>query len=148
LDALADLVSAGVFPAVALIVASGHAIASLVVGAILVLASALRLSYFTAFGLSGGCFVGVPTTYVVPVTALLFLLAPLVGPTAFPWLFGCTLLILAALHVAPLSVPRTSGAMYAVVTLFCIAASAALSVRSGSWPMPAPSAQVRPAVPA
>lgn len=130
LDSLADLVSAGIFPAVALIVASGQSVAALIVGATLVLASALRLSYFTAFGLSGGRFVGVPTTYVVPVTALLFLLAPLVEPSAFPWLLGSALLILATLHVTPLSVPRTSGAMYAVVTLYCLSSSITLAARA------------------
>lgn len=127
LDSLADLVSAGVFPAVTLIVVSGHSLAALAIGGLLVLASALRLSYFTAFGLKSGRFVGVPTTYVVPVTALLFLLAPVIGPAAFHWLLGTALLVLAALHVMPLSVPRTSGAMYAVVTVFCIGASLVLA---------------------
>lgn len=129
LDSLADLVSAGIFPAVMLIKLCGGSVASLVTGAILVVASALRLSYFNAVGLDGGCFIGVPTTYAVPLTAVMFLLAPLVPGNGFPFLFNIALLVLACLHVASVRIPRTTGWMYAVVTLFAISASAFLAVR-------------------
>lgn len=130
LDSLADLVSAGVFPAVVLMEVSAAAWPGFVVAAVLVVASALRLSYFNAFGLADGRFIGVPTTYAVPLLALLFLLRPLLPADAFVAVLCAALIVLAALHVTPIRVPRTSGAMYAVVTIFAITSSAVLALRA------------------
>jgi len=130
LDSLADLVSAGVFPAVVLMTISGGAALAVVVSAVFLLASALRLSYFNAYGLTGGRFIGVPTTYAVPLTAVLFLLKPLIPAEIFPALFGAALLVLAVLHITPLPVPRTTGVMYGVVTLFAVGSSVALAFRA------------------
>ena len=129
LDSLADLVSAGVFPAAALIVVSQGSPLCVAAAAILVVASTLRLSYFNVHGLSGGRFIGVPTTYVVPATAVLFLSRPLVGDEAFPVLLAVVLTALAVLHVVPLRVPKTSSAMLLLVTLFAMGASATLALR-------------------
>ncbi|MFE0018293.1 CDP-alcohol phosphatidyltransferase family protein [Mesorhizobium sp. NPDC059054] len=130
LDSLADLVSAGIFPAVTLIVVGQGSLLSIVAAATLVLASALRLSYFNVFGSPGGRFIGVPTTYAVPLTAILFLLRPLIAEQVFPLFFAAAVIVLAVLHVAPLSVPKTQGAMYAVVTAFCVASSLLLASRT------------------
>lgn len=131
LDSLADLVSAGVFPAVTLIGVGQGSLLSVVAAATLVLASALRLSYFNVFGSPGGRFIGVPTTYALPVTAVMFLARPLIPAGAFPDLLALALFALAALHVAPVRIPKTAGAMYVVVTVFCVAASLALAF--GPW---------------
>ena len=130
LDSLADLVSAGIFPAVTLIVVGQGSLLSILAAATLVLASALRLSYFNVFGSPGGRFVGVPTTYAVPLTAVLFLLRPVIAEQIFPSLFAAALVALALLHIAPLSVPKTQGAMYVVVTAFCVASSLLLASRT------------------
>lgn len=130
LDSLADLVSAGIFPAVTLIVVGQGSLLSILAAATLVLASALRLSYFNVFGSPGGRFVGVPTTYAVPLTAVLFLLRPVIADQIFPSLFAAALVALALLHIAPLSVPKTQGAMYVVVTAFCVASSLLLASRT------------------
>lgn len=130
MDSLADLVSAGVFPAIALIQVGQGSALPVLAGAVLVLASALRLAYFNVFGLTEGCFTGVPTTYAVPLTAVLFLLRPLVPEPAFTPLFAVAVLVLAVLHVSPIPVPRTAGAMYAVVTIFVVASSATLTLRT------------------
>jgi CDP-diacylglycerol--serine O-phosphatidyltransferase len=129
LDSLADLVSAGAFPAIALIVVSGGSALSVTAGAVLLLASALRLSYFNVFGSPGGRFIGLPTTYAVPLTAILFLARPFVAAELFPPLLAVALIVLAVCHVAPVRVPKTVGAMYAVVTVFCVASSAVLALR-------------------
>jgi CDP-diacylglycerol--serine O-phosphatidyltransferase len=129
LDSLADLVSAGAFPAIALIVVSGGSVLAVTAGAVLLLASALRLSYFNVFGSPGGRFIGMPTTYAVPLTAILFLARPFVAAHLFPPLLAIALIILAIFHVAPVRVPKTVGAMYAVVTVFCVASSAVLALR-------------------
>jgi CDP-diacylglycerol--serine O-phosphatidyltransferase len=129
LDSLADLVSAGIFPAIVLIVLSNGSPLSVLASAILVVASALRLSYFNVFGSPGGRFIGVPTTYAVPLTAILFLSRPLIATNLFPSLVTIALVILAICHVAPIRVPKTVGAMYAIVTVFCAASSAVLAFR-------------------
>lgn len=131
LDSLADLVSAGVFPAVTLIVVGQGSLLSIVAAATLVLASALRLSYFNVFGSPGGRFIGVPTTYALPVTAVMFLARPFIPNSLFPELLALALLALAVLHVTPVRIPKTAGAMYVVVTAFCVAASLALAF--GQW---------------
>lgn len=129
LDSLADLVSAGVFPAVVVLQVNGNSWPALICAAILVLASALRLSYFNVHGLSGGRFIGVPTTYALPLLAVLFLLQPLMASAAFATVLCVAVVVLAALHVTPIPVPRTAGAMYAIVTFFAIASSAVLATR-------------------
>jgi CDP-diacylglycerol---serine O-phosphatidyltransferase len=129
LDSLADLVSAGVFPAIVLIVVGSGSLLSVSGGVVLVLASALRLSYFNVFGSPGGRFIGVPTTYAVPLTAILFLVRPLVPGDVFPGLLAAALVALAISHVAPIRVPKTVGAMYAVVTAFCVISSTVLALR-------------------
>ncbi|MGV7215408.1 CDP-alcohol phosphatidyltransferase family protein [Bradyrhizobium sp. UFLA05-112] len=130
LDSLADLVSAGVFPAVTSIIIGHGSTISVAAGAILLVASALRLSYFNVFGSPGGRFIGVPTTYVVPVTAILFLFRPDIPEAVFPNLFAFVLVVLAVLHVVPLRVPKTAGVMYFVVTAFCVGASIILATRT------------------
>jgi len=129
LDSLADLVSAGVFPAIVVLQVNANSTPALVCAVILVLASALRLSYFNAYGLSGGRFIGVPTTYALPLLAVLFLMQPMVPAQTFAALLCASVLVLAILHVTRIPVPRTSGAMYAVVTLFAVTSSAVLAIR-------------------
>lgn len=129
LDSLADLVSAGVFPAVVVLQVGAASWSALICAAVLVLASALRLSYFNAFGLSNGRFIGVPTTYAMPLVAVLFLLRPLLPAATFVDLLSIMLLVLAVLHVTPFPVPRTSGVMYVVVTVFAVTSSAILALQ-------------------
>lgn len=130
LDSLADLVSAGIFPGVLLVSISGGAPWAIVVAIVLAIASALRLSYFNSVGLEEGYFIGVPTTYALPLVAAVFLLRSLVSTQAFTALLAITLLGVAALHVSALRVPATRGAMYAVVASYCVLASALLLLRS------------------
>lgn len=130
LDSLADLVSAGVFPAVTLMVVGEGNILSVAVGTLLVVASALRLSYFNVFGSPGGRFIGVPTTYAVPVTALIVLFRPSLPVPGLPILFAAAMVVLAILHIAPVRIPKTAGVMYAVITIFCVGASLVLASRN------------------
>ncbi|MET4518261.1 CDP-alcohol phosphatidyltransferase family protein [Bradyrhizobium sp. I1.7.5] len=129
LDSLADLVSAGVFPAVTSIIVGHGSMVTVAAGTVLVVASALRLSYFNVFGSPGGRFIGVPTTYAVPATAIVFLLRPVIPEATFPNLLAFVLVVLAVLHIVPLRVPKTTGFMYLVVTAFCVGASIVLAIR-------------------
>lgn len=129
LDSLADLISAGIFPAVVALEINDNSWPALLCAGALVLASALRLAYFNVFGLADGRFVGVPTTYALPLLAVLFLLRPFVPADAFSSVLCGALLLLAVLHVTPISVPPTRGAMYAVVTAFAVTSSVVLALR-------------------
>ena len=102
---------------------------SLALAALLLIAGALRLSYFNTFGLSGTRFLGLPLSYDLPVLAILFLCRPAVPEGDFPTLVNSAMVALAALHVSTLRVPRTSGAFLAGVVTFSIAASAVLATR-------------------
>ncbi|TYL70547.1 CDP-alcohol phosphatidyltransferase family protein [Bradyrhizobium cytisi] len=129
LDSLADLVSAGVFPAITSIIVGHGSTVTVAAGTVLVVASALRLSYFNVFGSPGGRFIGVPTTYAVPATAIVFLLRSVIPEAIFPNLLAFVLVVLAVLHIVPLRVPKTAGFMYLVVTAFCVGASIVLATR-------------------
>lgn len=130
LDSLADLVSAGVFPAVTSMTLGHGSSISVAAGAVLILASALRLSYFNVFGSPGNRFIGVPTTCAVPLVAIIFLLRPVIPEAFFSHLFALALVVLAVLHIAPVRVPKTAGVMYLVVTAFCVGTSIALAMRA------------------
>jgi CDP-diacylglycerol--serine O-phosphatidyltransferase len=132
LDSLADLVSAGILPAVIVLQVGEASPFALAAAIVLVLASALRLSYFNAFGMPDGRFIGVPTTYAVPLLAILFLIRPWITEASFPTLLCTALIVLAVLHVSRLSVPPTKGMMYVVVTLFAVLSSVTLAMRGWS----------------
>ena len=130
LDGYADLVYGAVFPAVILIQASDASVLSLLTATALLLAGALRLSYFSNFGRSDdGCFLGVPLSYDVPLLALLLLARPWVPDDGFAVLLNIVFLGLAGLHVASLRVPAPNRIFYAVITLYSIGASSALAFR-------------------
>lgn len=130
LDSLADLVSAGVFPAVTSMTLGHGSSISVAAGALLLLAIALRLSYFNVFGAPGNRFIGVPSNYAVLVIAIIFLLRPIIAEPIFSNLFAFVLVVLAVLHIAPVRVPKTAGIMYLVVTAFCVGTSIALAMRA------------------
>ncbi len=127
LDALADLVSAGIFPAVLLITLANHDRWSILAAIILVGASALRLSVFNTLGPDGDHFVGVPTSWVLPAVAALFLLRAAIPVALFVYFLGTLLLLLAALEVSALRTPHTRGWGYAAITLYCVGTSIQLA---------------------
>lgn len=130
LDSLADLVSAGVFPGIVLAKVTNGAPWGIGVATLLGLASALRLSYFNSVGLDGRNFIGLPTTYALPVVAAVVLLSPFVAPSAVGPTLAVAMLTVAALHVSSLRVPRTRGGMYVIVIIYCVSASVLLALTS------------------
>jgi CDP-diacylglycerol---serine O-phosphatidyltransferase len=129
LDSFTDLISDAVFPVLLIVELNDRSPLSMTLGAILLLAGALRLSYFNSFGLSGNRFIGVPLSYDLPALAILFLLRPVMPPDVFPMLVNATMLVLAGLHVSTLRVPKASGAFLAGIVVFSITASAVLAAR-------------------
>ncbi|PBB51886.1 MULTISPECIES: CDP-alcohol phosphatidyltransferase family protein [Mesorhizobium] len=131
LDSLADLVSAGIFPAITILGIAQATPTTIATASLLVLSSALRLAYFNVNGSPGGRSTGLPTTYAVPVTAIVLLCRPFIPDTYFSTVLAASLLAVACLQVAPLQVPKTAGIGYLLVSLFCLATSLALLARVG-----------------
>lgn len=129
LDSFTDLISDAVFPAILVMQLNGGSVVSLAIAATLLLAGALRLSYFNTFGLPDGRFVGVPLSYDLPILAVLFLLRPALPISVFALAIDGVLLALAALHVSTVRVPRASGPFLLVIVIFSIASSALLASR-------------------
>jgi len=129
LDSFTDLVSDAVFPAMLVIELNRHSLVSLAIAVVLLTAGALRLSYFNSFGLSDGRFVGVPLSYDIPLLALLFVFRPWLDAEVFVVIVDGVLLILAALHVSTLRVPRATGAFLIGIVVFSVAASSLLALR-------------------
>jgi CDP-diacylglycerol---serine O-phosphatidyltransferase len=131
LDGFADMVYGSILPTV-IIIELGHTSAlSLITGIALLLAGAIRLSYFANFGLSSdGRFMGVPLSYDIPLLALFFLLRPMFAADIFILAVTVSFLILAVLHVASIRVRAPNGAMYAAIVLFAVVASGGLLMRS------------------
>lgn len=126
LDSFADLISAAVFPGVLLITVAAGAWWAIATSVALITASALRLSYFNVFGLDGDKFIGVPTTYVLPVVAACFVADSVFPFRQFAPCLAVVLLTLAVLQITRLRVPKTKGLGYLAITLYCAGASLAL----------------------
>ncbi|QOZ13495.1 hypothetical protein XH96_32985 [Bradyrhizobium sp. CCBAU 51765] len=131
LDGFGDIIYGAVLPTAIVIQLSHASILSLATATALLVAGAIRLSYFANFGRSSdGRFLGVPLSYDVPLMALLILLQPFIGAELFEWLINVCFLLLAAAHVASIRVPSPSPAMYAAISIFVVVCSAALASRS------------------
>ncbi|WP_261316718.1 CDP-alcohol phosphatidyltransferase family protein [Rhizobium leguminosarum] len=128
LDGFADIIYGAIFPAVAIMTLQKGAAIAPALGIVLLLAGAIRLSYFENFGLSvDGRFLGVPLSYDVPVLAILLLARPLLGVDFLP-VVAATFVVLACLHVAPIRVPSPSRIMYYCIIAFCITVSPLLII--------------------
>lgn len=130
LDSLVDIVGFSVVPALLLLFV-GHLSPWFMPGAFVVLcAGAVRLSYFNVFGLrDGATYRGLSLDNTVYVLAMLFLFEPLVSTTAFAIALYITLMLLAALNVAPIATPKLGGRWYYVVIGYSLALSAIYVVR-------------------
>ena len=129
LDSLADMVSSGVFPAVLLMtLAQGDALPSLA-GGLLCLAGALRLSFFNAFGLlNDGRFVGMPLPHNILVLGPVYALSAGLAPSsAVTWL-SVTVIVLAALNVAPIRFPKSPDGCLPWVTIYVVGLSVCLAL--------------------
>ncbi|MER6080920.1 CDP-alcohol phosphatidyltransferase family protein [Streptomyces sp. NPDC001833] len=116
LDSFADIVSAGAWPVVLILAATGSSVLGVLTASALVLASATRLSYFSIVGLDGGHrFTGLPVTYTVPVFSLAIVVSAHFDLTLKHLLLPAAWLI-AVCQVAPIKVRALAGIGYAVVT--------------------------------
>jgi CDP-diacylglycerol--serine O-phosphatidyltransferase len=130
LDGFADLVYGSVFPAsIAIKLGDGGPLGWLA-STLLLVAGALRLSYFNVFGLGAGRrFTGLPLSYAVPALAVVVLLQPVVPPDIHRAVLWSVLFTLALLHVTPVAIAAPGPAMYLAITLFCVLSSLILAYR-------------------
>lgn len=130
LDGFGDIIYGAVLPAAIVIQLSHASLLAFATTTALLVAGAVRLSYFANFGRCDGQFVGVPLSYDVPLLALLFLLQPLIPTEAFAEVVSVCFLLLAIAHVASIRVPSPNAAMYVAISMFAVGSSAALVGRS------------------
>jgi phosphatidylserine synthase len=110
LDVLIDIVSYGVTPAI-LLLSYGKFDPIYLVGAfIMIAASAMRLSYFSTYGLSGEeKYTGLALDNNNIILVFVFLLEGLVSEDTFPIILYVSGLGLAALNVSQIKTPKLSG---------------------------------------
>jgi len=110
LDVLIDIVSYGVAPAI-LLLSYGQFEPIFLIGAfIMVAASAIRLSYFSTFGLAGGTkYTGLALDNNSILLVAIFLLESVVSQGVFTIILYASGVVLAALNVSQIKTPKLSG---------------------------------------
>jgi len=118
LDVLIDIVSYGVTPAI-LLLSYGNFELIYLPGAFLILAaSALRLSYFSTFGLAGGSkYTGLALDNNNIILVFIFLFEAFVSQSTFTVILYASGVGLAALNVSSIKTPKLSGNPVNVVIL-------------------------------
>jgi len=109
LDVLIDIVSYGVTPAI-LLLSYGKFEPIFLAGAFIMLAtSAIRLSYFSTFGLSGGFYTGLALDNNSIILVFIFLFESLFSSGVFSVILYVSCIGLAALNVSQIKTPKFSG---------------------------------------
>lgn len=122
-DSLIDIVSFGICPAV-LLLSYGNYDPILFPGAFLIVAAGvLRLSYFNVYGLDGkSTYQGLAYDNNAIILVFVFLLESFISPSAFTIVLYITLIVLAALNVAPIRTPKLNGGVwYYALALYTLA---------------------------
>ena len=110
LDVLIDIVSYGVTPAILLMSYGKFAPIFLIGAFFMVAASAIRLSYFSTFGLSGGTkYTGLALDNNSLVLVFIFIFESTLSQEVFSTLFYISALGLAVLNVSQIKTPKLSG---------------------------------------
>jgi phosphatidylserine synthase len=130
LDVLIDIVSYGVAPAV-LLLSYGKFEPIFLVGAFIMLAaSAIRLSYFSTFGLAGGShYTGLALDNNSIALVFIFLFEGIVSQETFSLLLYASCLLLAGLNVSQIKTPKLSGnpKNVRILAMYTLALTAAYS---------------------
>jgi CDP-diacylglycerol--serine O-phosphatidyltransferase len=131
LDSLADMVSAGAALGVVILSYGHFRVAYVPAAVLLAAAAAMRLSYFNVHGLdtASGTYTGLPTDLtIISFVALMLLDGPL-GPAAFRVALSAGGVVLAALMLSPLRVPKLTGRWYVALIILALALAAAHATR-------------------
>ncbi len=123
LDLLIDIVSYGVTPAILILSYASFNPAFLPIAFVMLVFGAIRLSYFSTFGLSGDAkYTGLAIDNNSIILVFLFMFAGYFDRTLFSVFLGASGLCLAALNVSQIKTPKLSGnpvnvALLAIYTL-------------------------------
>ncbi len=118
LDVLIDIVSYGVTPAILLMSFGGFEPIFLIGAFFMVAASAIRLSYFSTFGLAGGSkYTGLALDNNSIILVFIFLFESILSPGVFSVVFYISALGLAVLNVSQIKTPKLSGSSINVYAL-------------------------------
>ena len=110
LDVLIDIVSYGVAPAILLLSYGGFEPIFLVGAFIMLAASAIRLSYFSTFGLSGGTkYTGLALDNNNIILVFIFLFESIFNQGMFSVILYACCLAIASLNVSQIKTPKLSG---------------------------------------
>lgn len=110
LDVLIDIVSYGVTPAILLLSYGEFKPLFLVAAFIMLAASAIRLSYFSTFGLSGGSkYTGLALDNNSIILVSIFMLESVFSQGIFTVILYISCIALAALNVSQIKTPKLSG---------------------------------------
>ncbi len=110
LDVLIDIVSYGVTPAILLLSYGNFEFIYLPGAFLVVAASALRLSYFSTYGLAGGKrYTGLALDNNSLILVAIFLLESVVSESIFTVILYISCITLAALNVSQIKTPKLSG---------------------------------------
>lgn len=110
LDSLIDIVNYGVSPAILLLSLGDFDLAFLPGAFVIVAASAIRLSYFNTYGLSGGTkYTGMALDNNNIILVFIFLFESLFSGSVFAIVIYVSSLALAALNVSEIKTPKLSG---------------------------------------
>ncbi len=131
LDVLIDIVSYGVTPAILLLSYGRFELIYLPGAFLMVAASALRLSYFSTFGLAGGkSYTGLALDNNNIILVAVFLLEGAISQSAFSVVLYVTSIGLAALNVSRIKTPKLSGKP---INVFILAAYTLIITALYSW---------------
>jgi CDP-diacylglycerol--serine O-phosphatidyltransferase len=110
LDVLIDIVSYGVVPAILLLSYGKFAPLYLVVAFVMLAAAAMRLSFFSTFGLTGEKqYTGLALDNNSLILVFVFIFESNFGEGQFAWVLAVASLTLAALNVSQIKTPKLSG---------------------------------------
>ncbi len=131
LDVLIDIVSYGVTPAILLLSYGQFELIYLPGAFLMVAASALRLSYFSTFGLAGGkSYTGLALDNNNIILVAVFLLEGAISQSAFSVVLYASSIGLAALNVSQIKTPKLSGKP---INVFILAAYTLIITVFYSW---------------
>jgi len=133
LDVLIDIVSYGVTPAILLLSYGNFELIYLPGAFIVVAASALRLSYFSTYGLAGGkSYTGLALDNNSLILVAIFLLESVFTESVFTVILYISCITLAALNVSQIKTPKLSGNP---INVFILAAYTLSITAIYSWKM-------------
>ncbi|MDX8450237.1 CDP-alcohol phosphatidyltransferase family protein [Mesorhizobium captivum] len=130
-DGFGDFMHGVMFPSIVVVLVGRGAILSLGAILALIMAGAIRLSYFENFGLTSDAkFSGIPVSYDTPLVAILLMARPVFPVKAFPTVLAMAFVALAVLHVTTaIKVPAIRGRAIPLATILAVAISAVLAQR-------------------